>query len=90
MSLESKSASVKKKGGFCVYLGPTIIGVITYGKVFRGTKDDAYKSAAFAIDKNPLIKKMIVTSDTLVEDRIKAKTPGNLLYEIYQQILTNK
>ena len=73
-----------------MYLGPTIMGVITHGKIFKGSKDDACKAAAFAIDKNPLIQKMIVTSDTLVEDRVKAKTPGNLLYEIYQQILTNK
>jgi hypothetical protein len=51
-----------------------------------GSKEQALKTAAAAIEKYPLIARLIVTSKTLAQDRIKIKTPGNLLYETRRQL----
>jgi len=75
------------EAGFCVYLGPTFMGVIQNGTVIRGTKEEAMAALNTAIAKYPLIATMIVPGDTLVEDRIKVKTPGNWLYVNYHRLL---
>ena len=36
-------------GEFCVYLGPTIVGVIQYGTIYMGSKEQALESVAAAI-----------------------------------------
>ena len=73
-------------GEFCVYLGPTIVGVIQYGTIYMGSKEQALKSAATAVEKYPLIARLIVTNKTLAHDRVKIKTPGHLLYETRRQL----
>lgn len=78
-----------RSGDFCVYLGPTVIGVIQKGTVFRGSKDEVVASLSSAVEKYPLIPSLIVGSATLPEDRIKAKTPGNLLYVNYHKMLAS-
>lgn len=88
---DTKSAIPKKPAaevGFCVYIGPTILGVIQNGMIFRGTKKEVLASLQKATEKNPLIATLIVPDDTLPVDRIKVKTPGNLLYVYYQKILS--
>ena len=80
MGTEPQTMTVED--AFCVYLGPTIVGVIQYGTIYMGSKEQALKTAAAAIEKYPLI----VTSKTLAQDRIKIKTPGNLLYETRRQL----
>lgn len=76
------------KVGFCVYIGPTVMGVIQNGTVLRGTKQEALASMAPAIAKYPDVAKLIVPGDTLAKDRIKVKTPGNWLYVCYTRMLT--
>ncbi|HWP51639.1 MAG TPA: hypothetical protein VN626_08080 [Clostridia bacterium] len=73
-------------GGFCVYLGPSIRGIIQSGSIFNGTKAQAADSLASAVEKYPLITSLIVTGETLAEDRIKIKTPDNLLYVNYNKL----
>lgn len=77
-----------KQNGFCVYLGPTIKGVIQNGTVYRGTKEQVVKNLKLAIEKVPLISSLIVPGEKLPETRIKVKTPGNILYVNYKKILT--
>lgn len=74
------------KEEFCVYLGPSIVGVIQRGCVYPGSKADALKVAALAVEKYPLIARLIVTNENLAESRIKIRTPGNLLNEAYRQL----
>lgn len=74
------------EGGFCVYLGPTIVGVIQNGTVIHGSREEALASVSGAIKKYPLIATLIVAGDTLAEDRIKVKTPGNWLYVNYHKL----
>ena len=87
-----KAASVKKPvlDRFCVYIGPSIRGVIQSGTVYAGTKEEVEKFLLPAIEKYPLIAKLISTEKTIAEDRINVKTAGNLLNEYYKQLTTGK
>ena len=76
--------------GFCVYLGPTIHGVIQSGTVYSGTRKTAETALASAIGKYPLIAKLIVTDKTLAEDRVKVKTAGNALNVFYRKLASGK
>ena len=86
-----------KAAGLCVYLGPSIRGVIQSGTVYRGGKAAVLKELAPALERHPLIASLVVTSDTLPVDRIKVKTAGNLLNvnyksyaEEYEEFVTMK
>lgn len=74
--------------GFCVYIGPSITGVIQSGTIFRGTRKEVLATVADVTEKHPLVATLIVTGDTLVQDRIKVKTPGNLLYVNYHKLMS--
>lgn len=96
MSTNKKSAAKKAAqsqsagAGFCVYIGPTILGVIQNGTVLRGTREEAVEAARAAVEKYPLVKTLIVSGDTLGADRIKVNTPGNLLYVNYHKLAAGK
>ena len=75
---------------FCVYLGPTIHGVIQSGTVYSGNRKSAESLLAPAIAKYPLIAKLIVTDKTLAEDRVKVKTAGNVLNVFYKKLALGK
>lgn len=77
---------VGKSGEFCVYLGPSIRGVIQHGMILSGSKEAAMTMLAPAIKAYPLIADLIVTNKTLATDRVKVKTPGNLLYVTYKKL----
>ncbi len=77
-----------QQAGFCVYLGPTILGVIQHGTVYSGTKEAALASISPAVQRYPLIAPLMVTGDALPADRIKVKTPGNLLYVNYHKLVS--
>lgn len=83
---KSKSAKAKKADTFCVYLGPNIRGTIQSGKVYRGSKEETLKKLAPAIEKFPLISSLIAPEERLAAERLKVKTPGNLLYENYKKL----
>ena len=79
---KKKPAALKKpadSGSFCVYLGPTMMGVIQRGTIYRGGRKEVLDSLAPVIDQHPLIA-------SLTTDRIKVKTPGNLLYVNYHKL----
>lgn len=84
----SNDEVVGDMASFCVYIGPSIKGVIQNGTIFDGSKDKVEKGLANAIEKYPLISNLIVTDKTLAEDRIKVKTAGNLLNVYYKKLLS--
>jgi len=45
----------EKTAGFCVYIGPTIIGVVQRGTVYRGDKPEVLALLKDAVEKYPLI-----------------------------------
>lgn len=78
-----KKAAEGKPGGFLVYIGPSILGVIQSGTIFAGDGDAAVKAA---VEKFPLVKALLIPGHRLAADRIKVKTPGNSLYENYRNL----
>lgn len=91
---EQKDVAAKEpadnSGGICVYLGPSIHGVIQSGTVYGGTKSEVESQLAAAIQRYPLIAALIVTGETLAADRIKAKTPGTLLSNAYMKLASGR
>lgn len=84
---KEKKAAPAKAPGFFVYLGPSIRGVIQTATIYTGTRDEVEEFLAGPIERYPLIKRLLVSGETLAEDRIKAKTPGNGLYVAYMKIV---
>lgn len=86
-----KAAKATAEGcRFSVYLGPSIRGVIQRGTILNGTKEEALASVSYAVEKFPLIASLVVPDETIAEDRIKVKTPGNLLYINYRKLASGQ
>lgn len=81
-----KEKSSGAAAGFYCYIGPSITGLIQHGTIYRGSRNTALSAAAAAIERNPLIKTLIVSGDRLPEARLKVKKPGNALYKNYQRV----
>lgn len=82
----ASKAAEANSSGFYIYIGPNIKGLIQTGTIYRGDRANAHKMAASAIEKQPLVKTLIVAGDALPEARLKVKTPGNVLYVNYQKL----
>lgn len=85
-----ETTSVKEPERFCVYIGPSIRGVIQSGTIYGKSLEDTKAFLSPAIEKYPLIAKLISTEKTISEDRIKVKTAGNLLNVHYKKLATGK
>lgn len=88
MAVKAKAKAVRKAGGFCAYIGPTIQGLIQNGTIYEGSKRDVLKCPAMrrAVDTYPEIAGLLVSGDILTEARRKIKTPGSLLYVQYKAL----
>lgn len=82
--------NVREPASFCVYIGPSIRGVIQSGTIYSGSLEETLKFLSPAIEKYPLIAKLISTDKTIAEDRVKVKTAGNLLNVYYKKLSTGK
>ena len=84
---EKKSRAGTCPSGFYIYIGPNIKKHIQTGTIYRGTRANALKQAAEAIEAHPLVKTLIVSGAALPAARIKVKTPGNTLYANYKKLV---
>lgn len=87
---ETEAPARAEPSGIYCYIGPNLAGLMQSGKIFRGTRTKVLKEAAPAIEKYPLVKTLIVTGESLMDARIKVKTPGNALYKNYQRIAASR
>lgn len=80
---------VKKKNqsGFCAYLGPTIRGVVQNGTIYEGGLDEVLALLAPAIERYPLIAKLISAGDDLPANRERIKTKGTYLYDVNRRFI---
>ena len=89
-AVETQSAVTRpaeKSAGFCVYIGPTIPGVIQSGHTYNGSRAKVLETEiADIVKERPLVASLLVDGLTLAVDRIKVKTPGNLLYVNYKKL----
>jgi len=74
------AAAVPVNEDFFVYLGPSIRGLIQNGDIFKGDREKVMEDAKAAIDRFPLIEKMLVPGETLFKARVQIKTEGTALY----------
>ena len=88
MAVKSKAKAVRKTGGFCAYIGPTIRGLIQHGTIYKGSKGDVLKGPALcrAVAAYPEIAGLLVPGDTLTNAYKKIKTPGSLFYVRYKTL----
>ena len=87
---ENKPPQTSKGGGagFCVYIGPTILGIIQNGTIYQGNKKQALNSRELApvVQQYPLAAALVVNGEQLAASRQMVKQPGNLLNLKYQQL----
>ena len=74
------------EGGFCVYLGPTIRGVIESKTIYGKGRKAALEGMKDALKEYPLIAGLVVSGADLPWQLPKVNTPGNLLYENYRRL----
>lgn len=86
--VEVKPAQTNKGAGFCVYIGPTIVGLAQNGTIYPGTKQQAKMSPELALlmEKYPLAADLLVDGEELAEARAKVREPGNLFNNKYKQL----
>ena len=77
----------EKSGTFCVYLGPSIQGVITSGTIYDSDKKGTLKKLSRVIERFPMIGRLIVTGAALPESRLQIKKSGSLLYANYNKFV---
>ena len=87
---ENKPPQTSKGGGagFCVYIGPTIVGLAQNGTIYPGPKQQVKQSPELALvaEKYPLAADLLVDGEKLAEARAKVREPGNLLNNKYKQL----
>jgi hypothetical protein len=84
-TIEQK-ATETKADGFFVYLGPSIRGVIQNGSVYAGSREEVELFLADAIEKYPLIKRLLSPEETLAQDRERIRIPDNSLSNAYKKL----
>ena len=87
-AVETKQANAERsESGVYCYIGPNLKNLLQTGTVFIGTREEALAKAAEAIEKYPLVKRLIVTGEALNKARLDVKKPGNILYDRYQKLV---
>lgn len=76
----------EKSAGFCVYIGPSKIGVIKSNTIYKGTRREvlALPEIRIARKKYPEVADFIVDGLVLAEQQKKKKTKGEALYQKYK------
>lgn len=88
-SIETSTATESR---IWVYYGPSIRGLVTNGRIFRGTRAEVLKSLAAAIAKYPQIERLIVADCELKKARadMQAKHGIYIQYEALIKLLENR
>lgn len=77
----------KKSNNFCVYIGPSVRGLITANQIFHGAKDEALQQIADALKVYPQIARFVVSNEDLPWARLEIRRPGTLFYTAYQKFI---
>jgi hypothetical protein len=88
--VKNNTPKAAEKGGFCAYIGPSIIGVIQEGTIYESDRDKTIKALKDTIERFPLIASLIVADAELAKSLNAIKTPGNLLYVNYKKLASGK
>ncbi len=85
---EVKTVKAETSAGFCMYIGPTIVGAIQTGTIYQGNKKQVLASPelAFVMQNYPLAADLLIDGEKLAESRQLLKQQGNLLHNKYKQL----
>lgn len=73
-----------------VYIGPSLPkAMLKSNRIFEGTREEIKKELAAAIEKFPLVEKLLVPVAELAEKKDKVKTAGNILNKYYSDIASS-
>lgn len=88
VEVKTEKPELSESAGFCMYIGPTIVGVIQNGTIYQGNKKQVIASPvlAFAMEKYPLAADLLIDGKKLSESRQLLKQPGNLLHDKYKRL----
>lgn len=70
-----------------MYIGPSIRGLVNYGRIFTGSVEDAKAELGDAVAKHPLIAALIIPGEYLPEAKIRIKTAGTALNAQYTKLI---
>lgn len=79
--VKAPKPKTKAPCGFCVYLGPSIRGLVQNGSIYEGTRESVLELLSVQISKYPRIGTLIIPGDEIAEARVKLKNKGNYLFE---------
>jgi len=77
---------LKEFSGYCVYIGPTIRGVIQHGNIFQFPKEEAKKRLNIAIDRYPEVFDLIAPGNQLAAKAAEVKNKKSWLYHVYNRL----
>lgn len=82
----------KNEARIWVYLGPSIRGIVTNGRVFRGSRAEVIKSLENGIKEYPQIERLIVADREVAKSRNDLKTKRGIYipYEALIKTITGK
>ncbi len=70
-----------------IYIGPTLPRAkLKTNRIFTGTHEEIKKELAPAVEKYPLVERLMVPLDGLAEKKDKVKTTGNILNKYYSDL----
>ncbi len=58
--VKAKGKAGAKSAGFCMYIGPSIVGTIQQARILYGDKQDALAQISAAVEKYPLIATLVI------------------------------
>lgn len=67
----------------CMYIGPTVPGIVEKNRIFRGTLPERVRKEA---DGNPSFARLIIPVDDLVTARRQLSVKGSVLAVSFEEI----
>lgn len=81
-------ANMKATEDTFIYIGPTTRTGLTENAVFHGSREDVEKHLKTTLEQIPQIRLLIVTTESLAQNKAKVKTTGTLLNKYYNDVLS--
>lgn len=72
--------------GFYIYIGPNIPRLIRSNTIYRGNRAHVLNEVKEAVEKYPLVKKLLIPGDQLPTARMDVKKSGEALHASYVRL----
>lgn len=86
MAYKPTKVKPAEENGIYVYVGPSIRGVIQNGSIYRGSRESVAEFLGPAIEKFPMIKRLVVRDTEIAEAREKINHGNNSLSIAYREL----